>query len=105
MCQHDENDRGKETMSTATTTDDLYRTRLTEAMEPFAREHPTVWGSVDDGPFDADALRDHDRRGFTILPDFIEPEEVKVYQAALNRLTSDPARSAERRVGEVGSIR
>src|SRR5699024_11107660 len=77
-------------LSTATMTDDLYRTRLTEAMEPFAREHPTVWGSADDGPFDADALRDHDQRGFTILPDFIEPEEVKTYQAELNR------RSAER---------
>src|SRR5699024_11187425 len=58
-------------------------------MEPFAREHPTVWGSADDGPFDADALRDHDQRGFTILLDFIAPEEVKTYHAALNRLTSD----------------
>src|SRR5690625_7950280 len=95
-------------------TDDLYRTRLTEAMEPFAREHPTVWGSADDGPFDADALRDHDQRGFTILPDFIAPEEVKTYQAELNRLTSDQSlrsdervvtekRSEERRVGKVGT--
>src|SRR5690625_7844533 len=94
-------------------TDDLYRTRLTEAMEPFAREHPTVWGSADDGPFDADALRDHDQRGFTILPDFIAPEEVKTYQAELNRLTSDQSlrsgervvtekRSEERRVGSGG---
>src|SRR5690625_7620969 len=87
-------------------TDDLYRTRLTEAMEPFAREHPTVWGSADDGPFDADALRDHDQRGFTILPDFIAPEEVKTYQAELNRLTSDQSlRSDERVVTEKASGR
>src|SRR5690625_5837946 len=79
-------------------TDDLYRTRLTEAMEPFAREHPTVWGSADDGPFDADALRDHDQRGFTILPDFIAPEEVKTYQAELNRLTSDQSLRSDERV-------
>src|SRR5690625_4194798 len=79
-------------------TDDLYRTRLTEAMKPFAREHPTVWGRADDGPFDADALRDHDQRGFTILPDFIAPEEVKTYQAELNRLTSDPSLRREERV-------
>src|SRR5699024_9931906 len=57
----------------------------------FAREHPTVWGSADDGPFDADALRAHDERGFTILPDFITGEEVETYQAELDRLTSDPS--------------
>ncbi|HLR57700.1 MAG TPA: ectoine hydroxylase [Beutenbergiaceae bacterium] len=97
-------------MSTATMTDDLYRTRLTEAMAPFDRAHPTVWGSADEGPFEADALRDHDQRGFTILPDFIEPEEVKTYQAELSRLTSDPSLRGDERVvteaasGEVRSI-
>src|SRR5699024_940838 len=91
-------------------TDDLYRTRLTEAMEPFAREHPTVWGSADDGPFDADALRDHAQRGFPILPAFIAPDEVKTSPAEPTRLTSDHAlRRADRVVtekasGEVRSI-
>src|SRR5699024_11802444 len=85
-------------MSTVTLTDDLHRTRLTEAKEPFAREHPTVWGSADDGPFDADALRAHDERGFTILPDFITGEEVETYQAELDRLTSDPSLRGDERV-------
>ena len=91
-------------------TDDLYLTRLTEAKEPFAREHPTVWGSADDGPFDADALRDHDQRGFTILPEFLTGEEVETYRAELDRLTSDPSLRGDERVvtervsGEVRSI-
>ncbi|WP_232820240.1 ectoine hydroxylase [Brachybacterium sp. YJGR34] len=91
-------------------TDDLYRTRLAEATEPFAREHPTVWGSAEDGPFDAEALHDHAERGFTILRDVLAPEELATYQAELQRLTGDASLRGDERVitergsGEIRSI-
>ncbi|MFC7374152.1 MULTISPECIES: ectoine hydroxylase [unclassified Brachybacterium] len=97
-------------MSTATMTDDHYRTRLTEVMEPYAREHPTVWGTPDDGPFDAEELTAHEQRGFTILQDFIAPDEVMTYRQELNRLTGDESLREDERViterasGEVRSI-
>lgn len=62
---------------------DLYPTRLSEPGAVVVRQHPTVWGSPGDGPFDADALQAHEKRGFTILEDFMSPREVESYAAEL----------------------
>ena len=97
-------------MTTATMTDDLYRTRLAEAADPIAREHPTVWGTEADGPFDAEELRAHAERGFTILPDTLSGGEIETYSRELSRLTSDESLRGDERVitekasGEVRSI-
>lgn len=91
-------------------TADLYPTRLSEPGAVVAREHPTVWGSPADGPFDADALRAHENRGFTILEDFISPREVESYTAELQRLATDPSLRGDNRVitekvsGEIRSV-
>ena len=76
-------------MATAIMTDDLYRTRLTEAAEPVAREHPTVWGTAEDGPFDSEALAAHEQRGFTIVQDLVTADEVATYRKELDRLSAD----------------
>ncbi|GAA4726050.1 ectoine hydroxylase [Isoptericola chiayiensis] len=97
---------------TATTdvTTDLYPTRLAEPGEVVEREHPTVWGRPEDGPFDAEALDAHAERGFSILNDFITPDEVRQYSAELNRLSTDESIQGDHRVvtektsGEVRSI-
>src|SRR5699024_3040692 len=97
-------------MTTATMTDDLYRTRLTEAADPIAREHPTVWGTEAAGPFDAQALRAHAERGLTILPGTRSGGEIETYSRELSRLTSDASLRGDERVitekasGEVRSI-
>ena len=97
-------------MTTATMTDDLYRTRLTETAEPVAREHPTVWGAAEDGPFDAAALAAHDQRGFTIMQDLVTADEVATYREELDRLSADSSLREDDRViterasGEVRSI-
>lgn len=41
-------------MTTANAPSDLYPTRHHEE-EPIPRTHPTVWGTVGDGPFDGAA--------------------------------------------------
>ncbi|MFC7404407.1 ectoine hydroxylase [Georgenia alba] len=91
-------------------TTDLYPTRLSGPGAMIQREHPTVWGSAEDGPFDAAALRAHEDRGFTILEDFISGQEVEAYTAELNRLASDESLKSDHRVvtekvsGEVRSV-
>lgn len=97
-------------MPTATVTDDLYPTRLTEAAAPTERVHPTVWGTAADGPFDAEELRAHDERGFSILPGTLTGGEIETYSRELERLTTDETLRGDERVitekgsGEVRSI-
>ncbi|WP_250448073.1 ectoine hydroxylase [Actinotalea sp. C106] len=89
---------------------DLYPTRLTAPGGTLTREHRTVWGRAQDGPFDAGALAAHEERGFTILEDMITGDEVLAYRQELTRLTTTPALKADERVitektsGEVRSI-
>ena len=89
---------------------DLYPTRLSEAGEPIRRQHPTVWGTAESGPFDDEALKAHEDRGFTILTDFITSEEVAGYRTELDRLVHEHAGTDDERVitekasGEVRSI-
>ncbi|QOR71967.1 ectoine hydroxylase [Ruania alkalisoli] len=98
-------------MTTTTIQQDLYPTRTGEVPGPaFEREHQTVWGSAADGPFDADALEEHEKRGFTILQDFITGDEIELYSAELRRLSSDdsltgdPRLITEKSTGDVRSV-
>lgn len=98
-------------MTTNTTTaEDLFPTRLATPGDFIERTQPAVWGSVDDGPFTASELEAHEQRGFTILDDFITPDDVALYSAELDRLAADPALKddsrliTERTTGTVRSV-
>ncbi|WP_265520263.1 ectoine hydroxylase [Oerskovia flava] len=89
---------------------DLYPTRVTTSAGTIAREHPTVWGTEADGPFDAAALAAHAERGFTVLEEVLTADEVVAYRQELTRLTTTPAVVADERTvteqssGEVRSV-
>ena len=97
-------------MTTVDTRTDHYPTRLAERREPLRRPHPAVWGDADAGPFSQQELDAHERRGFTVLEDFITPDEVRTYSAELERLSAapelrdDPRVIRERATGDVRSI-
>lgn len=97
-------------MTTVTTDQDLYPTRLRTAHDPIVREHPTVWGDAAAGPFTQAELDAHEKRGFTVLEDFITADEIDRYSAELDRLAADPALATDPRVireratGDVRSI-
>lgn len=89
---------------------DRYPTRVDAAREHIERTHPAVWGDATEGPFAARDLELHEERGFTILEDFITPDEVTAFSAELTRLATDPALDAdprkitERATGDIRSI-
>lgn len=85
-------------MTTVTTEQDLYPTRLATAHDPIVREHPTVWGDAASGPFTQDELDTHAARGYTVLPDFITAAEVDRYTGELERLSADPTLASDPRV-------
>ncbi|UFU04057.1 ectoine hydroxylase [Ruania suaedae] len=86
-------------MTTTTIQQDLYPTRTgDEPGAPFDREHRTVWGSVEDGPFGSEELDAHAKRGFSILPEFISGEEIELYSSELRRLSADPELEGDPRV-------
>lgn len=85
-------------MTTVTTDQDLYPTRLRTAHDPIVREHPTVWGDAAAGPFTQAELNTHEERGFTVLEDFITADEIDRYSAELDRLAADPALATDPRV-------
>jgi ectoine hydroxylase len=95
---------------TTTTAEDLFPTRLATPSPFIAREQPAVWGSPADGPFSASELSSHEDRGFTILDDFIDADEVQLYSDELDRLASDeslkgdPRVVTERATGAVRSV-
>jgi len=97
-------------MSTTTaTTTSSYPTRV-GSEDPIVRKHQTVWGSAADGPFSAEELEVHARRGFTIMEDFISGEEVETFNREISRLTSDESIRDDERVitektsGQVRSV-
>lgn len=95
-------------MTTVTTEQDLYPTRLTEARAPLDRPHPAVWGSATDGPFTQEELDAHEARGYTILDDFITGDEVQTYTNELERLAADTSLANDHRVireRETGAVR
>src|SRR5699024_6435978 len=95
--------------STTAQREDLYPTRGAGTSRT-ERTHPTVWGTAAQGPFSAGELAEHERRGFTILPDFVSAEEVATYSAELARLAEDRSLRSDERVvterasGEMRSI-
>jgi len=90
--------------------DDQYPTRLAESREPIERPDPGVWGTAADGPFTQAELDAHEKRGYTILSDFLDATEVAAFNAELDRLASDPAldgderKVTERHTGQLRSI-
>ncbi|MGL3148770.1 ectoine hydroxylase [Microbacterium sp. A82] len=97
-------------MTAPTTAEDLFPTRLTSPSDFIERTQPAVWGSVNDGPFSAAELEAHEKRGFTILDDFITADDVALYSSELDRLAADPAlqndprKITERTTGTVRSV-
>lgn len=93
---------------TTATDQDLYPTRLSEPQTPLVREHPTVWGDAQSGPFNQEQLDAHEARGFTVLEDFLDASEVADYTAELNRLSDAPELADDDRVireRETGAVR
>ncbi|MGO3148058.1 MAG: ectoine hydroxylase [Leucobacter sp.] len=79
-------------MTTKTSTaDDQFPTRVATPTNPITRTQPSVWGSAGDGPFSASELENHERRGYTVLDDFISANDVALYASELERLASDPS--------------
>ena len=76
---------------------DLYPTRgATEVATP--RMDPVVWSEPGaPGPFTGTELADFERDGFLAQDALITPDEVDVYRAELERLTSDPVLRADER--------
>lgn len=77
-------------------TQDRYRTRTRDRLEPITRLEPTVWSGVD-GPIDAETLLAHDARGFSVFPDLLGPAEVSAFQDELLRLSTDDKLKADER--------
>ncbi|MGO2745987.1 ectoine hydroxylase [Microbacterium sp.] len=97
-------------MTTTTTAEDLFPTRLATPTDFIERTQPAVWGEVGDGPFTASELEAHERRGYTVLDDFITADDVALYTRELDRLAGDPALKddprmiTERTTGTVRSV-
>jgi ectoine hydroxylase len=97
-------------MTTTTSAEDLFPTRLATPSDFIARTQPAVWGSDGDGPFDETDLEAHERRGYTIIDDFISRDDVALYTSELDRLAADPALKddprmiTERTTGTVRSV-
>ena len=95
---------------TRDTVEDLYPSRLSEAGDHIARDHPAVWGSPANGPLSAAEMSNHESRGFTILDDFVSADELALYGSELDRLAGDtslkqdPRLISERSTGAVRSV-
>src|SRR2546421_7760252 len=82
-------------------TTDLYPTRgATEVTTP--RQDPVVWSEPGAaGPIQPSELQAYERDGFLTVNPLIDPEEVTVYRAELDRLISDSdVRADERSIVE-----
>jgi len=85
-------------MTTTQAPEDLYPTRLAVPAPEMKRQHPTVWGRPGDGPFTAEELEAHEARGFTILDEFLDSDEVLAYRQELSRLAEDVDGGRDERV-------
>ncbi|MFG2674299.1 MULTISPECIES: ectoine hydroxylase [unclassified Streptomyces] len=76
---------------------DLYPSRGAAEMTT-PRQDPVIWSAPGaPGPVAAKDLQGFERDGFLTVPQLIEPDEVSVYHAELERLTADPAVRADER--------
>ena len=76
---------------------DLYPTRSAGTASVQPRQDKVVWGSAESGPMDAATLAGFEEKGYLNIEELISPEEVKAYQAELDRLAADPAVRADER--------
>ncbi|MGC5399977.1 ectoine hydroxylase [Streptomyces sp. DT20] len=76
---------------------DLYPSRGAAEMTT-PRQDPVIWSAPGaPGPVAAKDLQGFERDGFLTVPQLIEPDEVSVYHAELERLIADPAVRADER--------
>ncbi|MFT4469098.1 ectoine hydroxylase [Arthrobacter sulfonylureivorans] len=76
---------------------DLYPTRAAGTASVQPRQDKVVWGSAEAGPMDAATLAGFEQKGYLNIEELISPEEVKAYQAELDRLAADPTVRADER--------
>ncbi|UNK45886.1 ectoine hydroxylase [Arthrobacter sulfonylureivorans] len=76
---------------------DLYPTRSAGTASVQPRQDKVVWGSAESGPMDAATLAGFEEKGYLNIEELISLEEVKAYQAELDRLAADPAVRADER--------
>lgn len=90
--------------ATQTVQTDVYPTRTGGAERVLDREDPTLYGTADDGPMDAEILSGYDRNGYLAIDELISADEVAVLTAELERLSADESvRRDERTVVEAAS--
>lgn len=97
-------------MRTTEQQQDLYPTRLPRPAPVAQREHPTVWGAPTDGPIAETDLEAYGERGYMIVDEMINHEEVAAYNRVVTKLGADPELRDDHRIvtekasGEVRSI-
>src|SRR5699024_6230199 len=68
------------------------------------REDPTLYGTADDGPMDAETLSGYDRNGYLTIDELISADEVAALKDELKRLSADESvRRDERTIVEAAS--
>ncbi|WP_420752562.1 ectoine hydroxylase [Rhodococcus sp. O3] len=85
-----------------TTAVDIYATRNRTGTTTVARPDPAVWGPATDGPLDADAVEEYDRRGFHTVDALLEAHDVAALLSETTRLGRELV-GDERVVRESGS--
>lgn len=77
--------------SPTTTVHDRYYTRVSSQPALIDRAERTVWGSeAGAGMYGAQELHGHAQKGFSQVPQLLNPDEVAGYAAELDRLAHDP---------------
>ncbi|WP_018657164.1 ectoine hydroxylase [Actinomadura flavalba] len=86
------------------TLDDAYPTRKSGEAALLYRQDPVVYGRAEDGQIDAETLAGYEANGYLNVQRLLEPGEVDVYRAELDRLAGDETILAdERTVTERGT--
>ncbi|MEJ6512131.1 MAG: ectoine hydroxylase [Actinomycetota bacterium] len=75
-----------------------YPTRTVDEPSTVPRREVVVHGTESDGPLDAERLRAYDRRGFLIIDDLLNSEDLERLSTALNRIVNDPALANDERL-------
>lgn len=88
-----------ETLTTTqdSTIQDLYPTRSVKETRVFDRQGPVVHGSAEDGPMDAQLLKQFDEKGYLHIEQIITKEELAELQAELKRLAANADVKADER--------
>ncbi|HEY4534733.1 MAG TPA: phytanoyl-CoA dioxygenase family protein, partial [Enteractinococcus sp.] len=79
------------------TIQDLYPTRSVKETRVFDRQGPVVHGSAEDGPMDAELLKQFDEKGYLHIEQIITKEELAELQAELKRLAANADVKADER--------